>query len=769
MFQIGQISNIEHLKMQNIINILDFGGKFIPCMHNNIIDNFCSIINQFDTNIAKLNSKIIFEKQKITKNAKLTSLADLDINNKTYKINSCNMYDCILENLKQKRIIDNCVFSPTKECLDLRFDFYNKLTKNKFEIKPNLSNSQIHDIKWFLNNKPFSVIQADKNIGLAIISNEILDSLSKAHLDNNAIYKRFETNPLISATTELNLVLNSLINEKHLNIPLNKLMIKNAKLGKFRILAKLHKTKFGIRPIINNTNHITSQLSKLIDLILQPVLRNTSTYLKDSQHLLQKCNDLIIDSTNVFLYSMDFESLYTNIQKEYAVTMITEFINQYLNPKYITAFAFFKILSLIFDFNYFYYKNTKKLKTYFKQINGLSMGCICGPSIASLFVYILEIKWLKIHKPLFYGRFIDDINLISKEELNEQDFKSYFLNLKLNIIQSKIINFLDLEISFDNLTKKLNFSLYVKPTNTFCYLHTNSNHPRFIFKNIPKSLLIRIRRICTKYTDYLYFARKLVHQLLNRGYEFSHLFSLVFTIGTIDRDKLLPYKNKTDSVKPKKSFYFGSEFNRFVPNCNKLILESFDSCKAKYNLADYKLQLYNSMSNNIFSIFVHQSYTNRSFFKNTICCNSKNCITCKFINSNYYIKLKENFFIPLQNNCSCESSNLVYIIKCKLCNDYYVGHTEKSARIRLKQHIRAIVNFKPYTHYTNEVGHHFNLNGHNYIKDFSFSIFKDNLKNKKNRLSVETDIIHIIKNFNHSIINKIIPNHYNIKTLAFVK
>jgi hypothetical protein len=45
----------------------------------------------------------------------------------------------------------------------------------------------------------------------------------------------------------------------------------------------------------------------------------------------------------------------------------------------------------------------------------------------------------------------------------------------------------------------------------------------------------------------------------------------------------------------------------------------------------------------------------------------------------------------------------------KLCNEYYVGHTEKSARIRLKQHIRAIIKFKPYIHYTNEVGHHFNL------------------------------------------------------------
>ena len=44
--------------------------------------------------------------------------------------------------------------------------------------------------------------------------------------------------------------------------------------------------------------------------------------------------------------------------------------------------------------------------------------------------------------------------------------------------------------------------MYIKPTNTFSYLLTNSNHPEFIFNNIPKSLFIRIRRICDSLIDY---------------------------------------------------------------------------------------------------------------------------------------------------------------------------------------------------------------------------------------------------------------------------
>ena len=52
---------------------------------------------------------------------------------------------------------------------------------------------------------------------------------------------------------------------------------------------------------------------------------------------------------------------------------------------------------------------------------------------------------------------------------------------------------------------------------------------------------------------------------------------------------------------------------------------------------------------------------------------------------------------------------------------------------------------------------------------FQFMIFKDKIKKKKNRLSVETDIMHIVKEFYNSIMNKIIPNKYNVKTISFLK
>jgi hypothetical protein len=122
---------------------------------------------------------------------------------------------------------------------------------------------------------------------------------------------------------------------------------------------------------------------------------------------------------------------------------ITEFISSKLDTHHIDAYRFRCLLLLILENNYFKYENK-----YYKQIKGIAIGKICGPSL-------------------------------------------------------DIINFLDLYIKYDNLTNKLKFWIYTKPTNTFCYLLPSYNHPDRIFNNIIKSLFIRLRRICTDYSDFI--------------------------------------------------------------------------------------------------------------------------------------------------------------------------------------------------------------------------------------------------------------------------
>jgi hypothetical protein len=175
------------------------------------------------------------------------------------------------------------------------------------------------------------------------------------------------------------------------------------------------------------------------------------------------------------------------------------------------------------------------------------MGCIAGPVIANTYIYILEKNWVINNPNLIYYRFIDDIFIASPESLNINEFKSIFLYLKLNIESSETVVFLDLEISFNSISNKLHFSLYIKPTNTFGYLLPDSNHPGHIFENIPTSLIKRIRKNCSKYIDYLNHSYLLHDRLIKRGYASNRIKSIIREVGKIERTSLLPYKEKNDA------------------------------------------------------------------------------------------------------------------------------------------------------------------------------------------------------------------------------
>ena len=350
-----------------------------------------------------------------------------------------------------------------------------------------------------------------------------------------------------------------------------------------------------------------------------------------------------------------------------------------------------EILSLIFENNVFEFQNE-----FYKQKRGLAMGAICGPSIANIVVYRLEEKWMKIHRPLVYRRFIDDILIISIFIIDIDNFKKIFLNLKLNIIQDKIVNFLDLSISFDKILKRICIKLFIKPTNTFSYVPPESNHSKSIIKNIPVSIFLRVRRICTDYSDYLLFSRLFFIQLIDRGYNPFHLCELIRNIGKLKREELLPYKiKKTKKFAQDNKLWFCVKYNKPYYELNKAL----KYCWLDFNDDNfYKFKFCPSyaVNNNLRSILVHGAkFDLKNFYFQCTNCNELNCKCCKFMSKNCKnLNISNNFSLPILNNNNCCSENCIYILYCKFCNSYYIGETSKSFKIRLNQHINSIKKFK---------------------------------------------------------------------------
>ena len=389
------------------------------------------------------------------------------------------------------------------------------------------------------------------------------------------------------------------------------------------------------------------------------------------------------------------------------------------------------------------------------------MGSKCGPSIANIYVHILEEKFLTFHRPLFYARFIDDIFIITSKNFDLNILKNSFSYFKLNIVNATIVNFLDLNIKLNKITGSLIFSLYIKPTNTFSYLLTSSNHPCFIFKNIPKSLFFRIRRICSYYSDYLYYSRILIKQLVKRNYDFETICKVSRMVGSLDREDILPYRDKKFNDYTKNTIFFKLPFNFNYLNLEKLFNDSFKLVSKSNFLENFKLKLIYTMQPNLSSLFVHNFKLLSSNSYNFSRCSNHYCLICPYSNSNCFIILN-GFYLPILSNSNCESENLIYIINCRLCNFYYVGQTKRIKR-RMRDHLNFCIFDNTFNSSCRVVSWHFNKHRHNLNKDFNFFIFRENITELHLRLSIETQLITLFNRLRVKLMNDFIPDEYFFK------
>jgi hypothetical protein len=676
-----------------------------------------------------------------------------------------------------------------KEVLELRDKYIENLKCKDFEIENNLDKKQIICLKKFLKEKPFRVVICDKNVGWAIIDHELYNNQGDNYLkDNDNFFKKLDYDPQIQTLKEYNKIIDSLHYDKQIPDRLYKILYINnlneTKLGKLELMPKLHKVKFGLRPVISNVRHITARVSMLVDRLLQPYVKKSISYIKDSQNLIQDSKDLRVDRS-FKLYSCDFESLYTNINSSQAIVTLTEYYARNFKIDEITVICFKKFLEIILFYNIFEFNNN-----FYIQINGLSMGTICGPTVANLYLSILEDKWLNIYKPYFYRRFIDDIFIIDKL-LNCDNLREQFSNLKLNIYTNETVQFLDLNIKINNITERLDFSLYVKPTNTFQYLISSSNHPKFIFENIPKSLFIRLRRINSNYLDYIYYADILINQLVTRGYDKRRLKKLKYIIGNIRRDKLIPYKEKKkDNYIKKNKINIKINYDMNYKNIKSDLNKLFGEVKKDNEMSEeIKLNYINLLQPNLFMLMAKNFKINSRNSKQTLKCDKINCNTCKYIYKTDKINDTSLRNIPLASNGSCWSKNCVYILKCIKCNVYYIGQTKNFKR-RMYSHIYNIKKFnqktfkirnrlKPlkYDMYKNKINNsynngfliykHFNEPYHNLERDCKYYIFKAGIKTKKKRLFIENDLINLFLNAKEKILNDFIPKHSFCKKFLY--
>ena len=183
------------------------------------------------------------------------------------------------------------------------------------------------------------------------------------------------------------------------------------------------------RPILSAIGTPTYNLAKFVIPHLAPLTSNKYS-VKNSFVFAEEIGK---QNTNLFMASLDVESLFTNIPSEETVKICCD--DLYKDCDVIDKLSkddFRKLLYIATNQSYFCFD-----KTYYKQIDGVAMGSPLGPSLANAFLCHYERIWLDNcpmeFKPVFYRRYADDVFALFSSPEHVQLFKNYLNSQHVNI------------------------------------------------------------------------------------------------------------------------------------------------------------------------------------------------------------------------------------------------------------------------------------------------------------------------------------------------
>lgn len=419
----------------------------------------------------------------------------------------------------------------------------------------NIDRNIINTFKKLGKDPDIILKPADKNLGLTVLDRKWYTTEAHRHLCNTNNYTavKAEDIPIANIIKKLINLLNNMTNKKQRN-PITKQQasfikscIEKYRVPTFYLLPKIHKAgDLKGRPIVSSVGWILHPLSKIIDDTLQPFLRLTPSYLKDSTDLLKTLLDLEID-TNTILITADVQNLYPSIPTPEGIEIVMKYLRT--NPRFKALRIppwLHQALYLVLTNNFTEFNNE-----YFLQISGTSMGSAAAVCYASLFLAALEEDDIKNINLLCYRRFIDDIFAVWKgskidAELFMQRLNSIHPNIKLDTdISTSTVNFLDITIYKENHnSKRLSTKVFQKEFNRFLYLPYFSYHSKATKKSFITSLLQSYLKINSSAANFYDIREKFFHRLRNRGYPSEMLLPIFKSVIYDENLRLLLLKKQ---------------------------------------------------------------------------------------------------------------------------------------------------------------------------------------------------------------------------------
>jgi hypothetical protein len=256
----------------------------------------------------------------------------------------------------------------------------------------------------------------------------------------------------------------------------NSLILPNPTVPHLYGLPKIHKPGGRkMRQIISCCNSPIVNLAKWVARELQSLCFEMEFEVKNSLDFVEKVKDVELEDDELMV-SFDVEALFPSVPLNHALNTIKHHLSRMDIPQQKRNFLI-KSIELCAEMNQFQFRGK-----FYKQTSGLPIGLPVSPILSSFFMLHFENK-IKRYRwfPRVYFRYVDDIFAIVKANEVEEVKNllcSQFESINFTVEREKEgkLPFLDLNIERRN--RKLDFSIYRKPSATQLFIGADSNHSK---------------------------------------------------------------------------------------------------------------------------------------------------------------------------------------------------------------------------------------------------------------------------------------------------
>ncbi|KAL2077005.1 hypothetical protein ACEWY4_027398 [Coilia grayii] len=557
---------------------------------------------------------------------------------------------------------------------------------------PNLEHKEIEALKQLQMNHSIVIKPADKGNSIVIMDRTQYIWEGLRQLNNSDHYKKLEKPIYFTTINLVKNILDNLVKEGYLNIKQRLYLLGNTtpRSRRFYLLPKIHKPKdkWSIpylippgRPIVSDCGSETYEIAEYLEYYLNPLSQKHPSYLKDTYHFIEKLNQITVPS-KAFLFTIDIDSLYTNIETKLGLQAIRKCFQKFPDKKRPDNYLL-QLLEISLTRNDFEFDGQ-----FYLQVKGTAMGKRFAPSYANIFMADWEESALNNTplKPLHFFRFLDDIWGVWSNSREDFDTFANYLNTYTDSIKIKHtihpteVNFLD-TITYKGpkwqTTTHLDTRIYFKDTDTHSLLFKNSYHPKHTYRGIVKSQLLRFHRICSDKEQFYTATITLFKALRQRGYSRTFLRKSLKTFlkvrtRPILEQKILPLVSTYSEPSIQLNRLTRTNFHKFLSNTPFLQKHSpIAAYRRNQNLKDLLVR-------STLPPLLSRLSTDHQFFKPKL----------------WVINHHSKHIYKITQTINTQTTNCIYLITCKKCTAQYVGQTKNTILTRLQQHTYNIRNKK---------------------------------------------------------------------------